>query len=88
VTLQIVDLARQVVLDGVPDAFIQKLRLFRAIEITVEIGGLVLTLDDVTTSRKAEKLTPRDNVVFELGLFISEPSAANAIFLFTNKNRI
>ena len=31
---------------------------------------LVLTPDDVTTSRKKEKLAPRDNVVFELGLFM------------------
>lgn len=31
---------------------------------------LVLTPDDVTTSRKKEKLSPRDNVIFELGLFM------------------
>ncbi len=31
---------------------------------------LALTPDDVTTSRDAEKLAPRDNIVFELGLFI------------------
>ena len=30
---------------------------------------LVFTPDDVTKSRAAEKLAPRDNVVFELGLF-------------------
>ena len=30
---------------------------------------LVFTPDDITKSRKAEKLAPRDNVVFELGLF-------------------
>jgi hypothetical protein len=35
-----------------------------------DFAVLVLTPDDVTTSREAEKLTPRDNVVFELGLFI------------------
>jgi hypothetical protein len=31
---------------------------------------LVLTPDDVTKSRKKEKLSPRDNVIFELGLFM------------------
>jgi hypothetical protein len=30
---------------------------------------LVFTPDDITKSREAEKLAPRDNVVFELGLF-------------------
>lgn len=35
-----------------------------------DFAVLVLTPDDVTTSREAEKLAPRDNVVFELGLFI------------------
>ena len=36
VTLQLVDLARRVMLDGVLDAFIQKLRFFRAIEMGEE----------------------------------------------------
>lgn len=36
----------------------------------MDFAVVVLTPDDVTTSRKAKKLTPRDNVVFELGLFI------------------
>jgi hypothetical protein len=31
---------------------------------------LVISPDDVTISRKTEKLSPRDNVVFELGLFM------------------
>lgn len=31
---------------------------------------LVLTPDDVTTSRQKRKLSPRDNVIFELGLFM------------------
>lgn len=35
-----------------------------------DFAVLVLTPDDVTTSRKKEKLSPRDNVIFELGLFI------------------
>lgn len=44
-----------------------------SLEKTVEESDfaiLVLTPDDVTTSRKKEKLAPRDNVVFELGMFM------------------
>jgi len=36
---------------------------------TSDFAVLVLTPDDRTTSREAERLSPRDNVVFELGLF-------------------
>lgn len=35
-----------------------------------DFAVLVLTPDDVTTSRKEERLSPRDNVIFELGLFM------------------
>jgi hypothetical protein len=35
-----------------------------------DFAVLVLTPDDLTTSREVEKLAPRDNVIFELGLFI------------------
>ncbi len=31
---------------------------------------LVLTPDDMTTSRETEAESPRDNVIFELGLFV------------------
>lgn len=31
---------------------------------------LVLSLDDMTTSREALQSSPRDNVIFELGLFM------------------
>lgn len=34
-----------------------------------DFAVLILTPDDRTTSREAERLSPRDNVVFELGLF-------------------
>jgi len=34
-----------------------------------DFAVLVLTPDDRTTSREAERLSPRDNVLFELGLF-------------------
>jgi hypothetical protein len=33
---------------------------------------LVLSPDDVTTSRKQKSLAPRDNVIFELGLFMGQ----------------
>jgi hypothetical protein len=36
----------------------------------MDFAVVVLTPDDVITSRDAENLAPRDNVVFELGLFI------------------
>jgi Predicted nucleotide-binding protein containing TIR-like domain len=35
-----------------------------------DFAVLVLTPDDVTTSRKTKTLAPRDNVIFELGLFM------------------
>lgn len=35
-----------------------------------DFAVLVLTPDDVTTSRVAQTLAPRDNVIFELGLFM------------------
>ena len=44
-TAQIVDLARQIVLDRAPDARIQELRRVGAVEITVQVGGLVEDLD-------------------------------------------
>lgn len=37
---------------------------------TVDFAILVLTPDDVTTKREATGSSPRDNVVFELGLFM------------------
>jgi hypothetical protein len=35
-----------------------------------DFAVMVLTPDDVTTSRNSKKLAPRDNVIFELGLFM------------------
>lgn len=35
-----------------------------------DFAVMVLTPDDVTTSRKKQRLSPRDNLVFELGLFM------------------
>ena len=44
-TAQIVDLARQILLNGASDAGIQRLRLTGAVAIAVEIGGLVEYFD-------------------------------------------
>lgn len=35
-----------------------------------DFAVLALTRDDITTSRKKKSMTPRDNVLFELGLFM------------------
>lgn len=35
-----------------------------------DFAALVLTGDDLTVTRGAERVTARDNVVFELGLFM------------------
>jgi hypothetical protein len=36
----------------------------------IDFAVMVLTPDDVLTTRKTDKLAPRDNVIFELGLFM------------------
>ncbi|WP_291997248.1 nucleotide-binding protein [Candidatus Accumulibacter sp. ACC012] len=43
--------------------------LIKAIE-TSDFAVLVLTPDDLTQSRDHDAVSPRDNVVFELGLFM------------------
>ena len=48
---------------------------------TSDFAGLVLTPDDVTTSREAEKLAPRDNVIFELGLFFGRLGRERCFFI-------
>lgn len=42
---------------------------------------LVLTPDDITTSRKTKKVSPRDNVIFELGLFMGSLSRERCFFI-------
>ncbi len=42
---------------------------------------LVLTKDDLTTSRAAKKHSPRDNVVFELGLFMGSLTRSRTYIL-------
>ena len=48
---------------------------------TSDFAVLVLTPDDRTTSREAERLSPRDNVVFELGLFFGRLGRERCFFI-------
>jgi len=49
---------------------------------TTDFAVLVLTPDDVTTSRQNEFLTPRDNVLFELGLFMGRLGRDRCFFVY------
>lgn len=42
---------------------------------------LVMTPDDITTSRKKKKVSPRDNVIFELGLFMGSLGRERCFFI-------
>ncbi len=46
---------------------------------------LVMTPDDITTSRKKETLAPRDNVIFELGLFMGSLGRERCFILHEEK---
>jgi len=47
---------------------------------------LVLTADDMTVSRGTEKAAARDNVLFELGLFIGSLSRDRTFMIFDRTN--
>jgi hypothetical protein len=47
---------------------------------------LVLTADDLTTSRGTEKATARDNVLFELGLFIGSLGRDRTFMVYDRTN--
>ena len=47
-----------------------------------DFAVLVLTPDDVTRSRKQQESAPRDNVVFELGLFTGKLGRERCYFVF------
>jgi CRP/FNR family cyclic AMP-dependent transcriptional regulator len=46
-----------------------------------DFAVIVLSRDDVTTSRRRRKASPRDNVIFELGLFMGALSRERTILL-------
>jgi len=48
---------------------------------TSDFAVMVLTPDDRTKSREAERWSPRDNVVFELGLFIGRLGRERCFFI-------
>jgi len=53
----------------------------------VDFAILVLTEDDITISRNQETVSPRDNVLFELGLFIGRLGKERSFFVYdTEKN--
>jgi hypothetical protein len=53
---------------------VKKLSLF-------DYGVLVATADDVTISREVEKPSPRDNVIFEFGMFVGRLGRQRAFLL-------
>ena len=61
--------------------------LLDAISAT-DFAVLVLTPDDVTTSRQDEFLTPRDNVLFELGLFMGRLGRDRSFFVYDRTSSI
>jgi hypothetical protein len=51
-----------------------------------DFAVLALTPDDITESRGIESSAPRDNVIFELGLFIGHLGRQRCFFVFEKKN--
>lgn len=49
---------------------------------------LVLTEDDITISRNKETVSPRDNVLFELGLFMGQLGRDRCYFVYDNTKNI
>jgi predicted nucleotide-binding protein len=50
-----------------------------------DFGILVLSADDITVSRGSESAAPRDNVLFELGLFMGRLWAGTLLLRFRPK---
>lgn len=61
--------------------------LTKAIE-NIDFAILILTPDDVTESRGTEQSSPRDNVVFELGLFIGHLGRRRCVFVYDESSPI
>jgi predicted nucleotide-binding protein len=48
----------------------------------VDFAALVLTPDDLVHSRGSHRKTPRDNVIFELGLFMGKLGRRRCFFIY------
>lgn len=70
--------------DGVFQASATSIESLIAATNESDFAVLVLTADDVTISRKKAKQAPRDNVVFELGLFMGA-LGRNRVFILKPK---
>jgi hypothetical protein len=78
------DLGKKAVVTPWPSTFQLTKAYIESLEgllYTVDFAVLVLTPDDVTRSREAERFAPRDNVVFELGLFFGRLGRERCFFL-------
>jgi hypothetical protein len=88
--------AVQVVLDPVCEVELWTQGVFGLMQGTLEslvmalsrfdFALLVLTADDLTVSRGTEKAAARDNVLFELGLFIGSLSRDRTFMIFDRTN--
>ena len=88
--------AIQVVLDPVCEVELWAQGIFGLMRGTLEslvmalsrfdFALLVLTADDLTTSRGTEKAAARDNVIFELGLFIGSLSRDRTFMVYDRTN--
>ncbi len=56
------------------------------IKLSFDVAVLLFTADDVTVIRGASGFSPRDNVVFELGLFVGALGRSRAFFLYDRSN--
>jgi predicted nucleotide-binding protein len=53
----------------------------------VDFAVLVLTPDDLTKSRGRQKLAPRDNVIFEFGLFMGKLGRRRCFFIHSREKK-
>lgn len=53
----------------------------------VDFAALILTADDLTKSRGRQKPAPRDNVIFELGLFMGKLGRHRCFFIYNEADR-
>lgn len=71
--------------DGVFEATSTAIESLVALSQEADFAVLILTADDVTVSRGLKKPSPRDNIVFELGLLMGE-IGRERVFILKPKN--